>query len=94
MLAQIAKDNTKFYMTWGKTNENKFYLVKWEIVRYIQNHIGLGIEDLKLMNLDTMVKILWRQVYVKREWWKKVMQNKYFKSFREICIDLFRLELM
>jgi hypothetical protein len=84
---QIEKEIQKFLWQGGKSNNKRFHLISWSIVRAPKMHGGLGILDPRLMNLALGGKILWRIVTRKYDWWKKVLVKKYFTGPRKRCLD-------
>jgi hypothetical protein len=79
--------NKKIPLAGGKKNTKRMHLVNWNIVRALKIHGGLGILDLVLTNLVLGAKILWHLVTGKKEWWKKVLVNKYLEGDRIRCMD-------
>jgi hypothetical protein len=46
----------------------------------------MGIKDPYYMNLVMGVKLVWRLIAGKVDWWKKDLWKKYFRRRRKICI--------
>ena len=60
---------------------------KLEHVRETKEHGGYRIRDPSIMNLSLRVKIIWRLVSGRYDWWKNVLHNNYFFVGRLWCIN-------
>lgn len=57
---QISKILRDFLWQGGKGNQNKFHLVKWDVVKHPTTKGGLQIRDPALVNLALGGKIIWK----------------------------------
>lgn len=60
---------------------------KLEHVRETKEHGGYRIRDPSIMNLSLRVKIIWRLVSGRYDWWKNVLHKNYFFVGRLWCIN-------
>ncbi|XP_026431947.1 uncharacterized protein LOC113329197 [Papaver somniferum] len=57
------------------------HLVNWDLVRATKEKGGLGVCDLKLMNLALLAKWCWRFGVEKNKLWYKIVEDKYGTDF-------------
>ena len=60
----------------GNDNESKYHLVKWEKVCQPTDQGGLGIVDLKVMNISLLCKWLWK-IENEQGLWQDLILKKY-----------------
>ena len=86
---QIAKILRDFLWSWGKGNQNKIHLVKWETIKRPITEGGLQIRDHELANLALGVKLVWQIFADKNHPVSKLFSMKYLKggSLRTIKLE-------
>jgi hypothetical protein len=75
-------------MARGRSNEKKYHLINWKVVKNPKYRGGLRIIDPTMMNVAMGEFFLWRMIIGKLAWWKKVLWRKYFRGTRQRCIKL------
>ena len=72
-IEQIARN-----FLWGTTEEKKqFHLVRWEEVCIGMDRGGLGIKNLREVNISLMCKWLWKLGEEGNPLWKRLIKGKY-----------------
>jgi hypothetical protein len=61
-------------------NTRKIYLVGWKSVCQPKDDGGLGLLDLRCMNISLLVKWMWR-MESSDGLWQKIIKEKYLKKF-------------
>jgi hypothetical protein len=61
----------------GKNGVKKINWVKWETICKPKHTGGLGVRDIRLVNISLLTKWRWRLLYVDQQMWKKVSIAKY-----------------
>jgi hypothetical protein len=77
----------RFLWEGGKTDNKKFHLINWEIVKQPKENGYLRIKDPMLTNLAIGVKILCNLSSGRNDWWKQVLKKKYLIGDRLRCLD-------
>jgi hypothetical protein len=58
IMNQISMDILKFLCQGGRSNENKYHLINWKVVRNPKYRGELGIRDPVMLNVDMGEKML------------------------------------
>jgi hypothetical protein len=69
-MEKVTKLIRKFLWEGGKTNNKKYHMNNWNIVKSPKDTGGLEIHDPNLLNLALGAKMVWRYMSDKQEWWK------------------------
>jgi len=77
VINKLEKIRRKFFWQGGGT-KRKYHLVKWEIICKSKKKGGLGIKDLRKMNISLLYKWWWK---LEKEdgLWQKIIKFKYLK---------------
>lgn len=67
-----------FFWQWGGTRK-KYHLVKWIKICKSKKKGGLGIKDLKKMNVSLMAKWWWR-LEQEEGLWQSIVKHKYLRN--------------
>jgi hypothetical protein len=73
---EVVKIQRKFLWS-GLADKNKTCWVKWEDICKPKKEGGLGVRDLRLVNISLLTKWRWRLLDDVREVWKGVIVSKY-----------------
>jgi hypothetical protein len=75
---RLDKIRTTFFWQGGDTKK-KYHLVKWTRICKSKKRGGLGIKDIRKMNLSLLCKWLWK---LDREvgLWQQIVKHKYLKN--------------
>jgi len=75
---QLDKIRRKFFWQGGGT-KRKYHLVKWEIICKSKKKGGLGIKDLKRLNISLLCKWWWK---LEKEdgLWQQIVKFKYLRN--------------
>jgi hypothetical protein len=73
---EVVKIQRKF-LWGGLSKKNKTCWVKWEDVCRPKNMGGLGVRDLRLVNISLLAKWRWKLLSSEKEVWKDVVAAKY-----------------
>nr|KYP70239.1 Putative ribonuclease H protein At1g65750 family [Cajanus cajan] len=72
----IDKKNRQFL--WGDTSHNKkVHTVSWSVICQPKNQGGLGIRNMRDMNMAFMMKNCWSMITEKDKLWVQVLSSKY-----------------
>jgi hypothetical protein len=80
MPIKVWKEAVKIQRTFlwgGLSKRNKTCWVKWDDICKPKREAGLGIRDLRLMNLSLLAKWRWKLLSHEKEVWKDVIMAKY-----------------
>ena len=78
VINKLEKIRRKFFWQGGGT-KRKYHLVKWEIICKSKKKGGLGIKDLRKMNISLLYKWWWK--FEKEDGlWQKIVKFKYLKN--------------
>lgn len=78
IINKLEKIRRKFFWQGGGT-KRKYHLVKWEIICKSKKKGGLGIKDLRKMNISLLYKWWWK--FEKEDGlWQKIVKFKYLKN--------------
>jgi hypothetical protein len=69
-------EHQEILMAGGRSNSKKYHLVIWKTVRSLKDRGGIGIKDLVTMNVVMGVKLIWKKVTSKIEWWNNILWKK------------------
>jgi hypothetical protein len=85
---QLDKIRRKFFWQGGRT-KRKYHLVKWEVICKSKKKGGLGIKDLKRMNVSLLCKWWWK-LEKEEGLWQQIVRFKYMsnKSIHEVSHKL------
>eukprot|EP00253_Pinus_taeda_P005523 PITA_05523 len=87
ILQKMEQYIRSFFWKWGKHNETRFQLVKWETVLKPKMEGGLNFKKLIPHNIVMGAKLLWRLIAPKPGWAQTVLWRKYLKGARLRCLD-------
>jgi hypothetical protein len=74
-------------MLWqGGDNTRKYHLVNWPTVCSPKDQGGLGILDLRNMNISLLTKWLWR-LETSDGLWEKIIRHKYIKDNPLVVVE-------
>jgi hypothetical protein len=73
----------QIFVVWWK-QQKKYHLVKWDTVCTEKNKGGLGILNLRWINISLLTKWLWK---LEREegLWQTIVRKKYMKG-KPLCV--------
>lgn len=72
-------------MMWcGGKKHKKYHLANWETICSPKDQGGLGILDLRCMNISLLTKWLWK-LENGEGMWQTIIKEKYMKKTVEIC---------
>jgi hypothetical protein len=81
------RDTFRKRMLWqGGDNTRKYHLVNWPTVCSPKDQGGLGILDLRNMNISLLTKWLWR-LETSDGLWQKIIRHKYIKDNPLIVVE-------
>jgi hypothetical protein len=69
--------NGNFYGGGGKGGRKKINWVKWEVVSQPKHDGGLGVRDVRAVNISLLAKWRWRLLSNDNTLWKAVIKGKY-----------------
>jgi hypothetical protein len=73
---EVVKIQRKFL--WGGVRSgSKMCWVKWEVVSKPKSEGGLGVRDLRKVNISLLAKWRWRLLFNEGEIWKLILEAKY-----------------
>jgi hypothetical protein len=61
----------------GRRGHKKVNWIKWDIVCLPKNKGGLGVRDVRVVNISLLTKWRWRLLYDDNMVWKEVLKSKY-----------------
>ena len=66
---------------WGSSQEKRrIHLANWDIVTTTKEYGGLGIRNMRSMNIAFMAKLGWWLLTAKNELWVSILQTKYVRG--------------
>jgi hypothetical protein len=80
MPVKVWKEAVKIqrkFLWGGLSNKNKTCWIKWSDICKPRNKAGLGIRDLRLVNISLLTKWRWKLLLPNEEVWKEVIKAKY-----------------
>jgi hypothetical protein len=70
-------DRTRKKFFWqGNSVKKKYYLVKWSVIARPKRKGGLGIKDLRRMNISLLCKWWWK-IENEEGLWQEIVRKKY-----------------
>jgi hypothetical protein len=88
-LKRMDKTRRKFFWQGGSVKK-KYHLVRWDKICKSMKKGGLGIKDLRKMNISLLVKWWWL-LESEDELWQEIVKMKYVKQ-SPICLIPHRLD--
>jgi hypothetical protein len=58
-------------------NRKRITWIKWDTICLPKNKGGLGVRDIRVVNISLLTKWRWRLLYDDQAVWKQVLKNKY-----------------
>jgi hypothetical protein len=74
----MDKTRRTFFWQGGRT-KRKYHLIKWEIICKNMKKGGLGIKDLRKLNISLLCKWWWR-LETEEGLWQEIIKHKYLKN--------------
>ena len=75
IVQQVAREIHKFLWQGGKSNQKKFHLVNWKVIKSPKEHGRLGIKDPLIVNITLGAKVLWTNLW-KARMVEKILSEK------------------
>ncbi|CAN0825290.1 LINE-1 retrotransposable element ORF2 protein [Linum grandiflorum] len=75
VINQIEK-KMRTFLWCGNSEKRHFHAVHWNLVKADLNNGGLGITDLRCMNLALLSKWFWRYAVSPNGWWRRLLDIK------------------
>jgi hypothetical protein len=78
------------HFLWNNTDKHRYHLASWQLVSQKKEEGGLGILDLRSLNLALLASWIFRYQLHKNAIWVKIVDSKYKTSDPNIfrCPDL------
>lgn len=83
VIKKMDKFRKKNDVVWWKKHK-KYHLANWETICSPKDQGGLGILDLRCMNISLLTKWLWK-LENGEGMWQTIIKEKYMKKTVEIC---------
>ncbi|CAN0887261.1 Putative ribonuclease H protein At1g65750 [Linum grandiflorum] len=81
VITRIEKIQNRFLWE-GVSEERKYHLVRWDLVKTEKSRGGLGVLDLDLMNKALLSKWAWRYAIERGAWWRVLVECKCASRFQ------------
>jgi hypothetical protein len=94
MPAQVIKKITRIqreFLWGGVRGGKKISWVKWSVVCKEKRNGGLGVKDIRVVNLSLLTKWRWRILQSERPLWKEMLVSKYGNHILT-CVDWRNIE--
>jgi len=78
IIKNMDKIRRSFFWQGGGTKK-KYHLVKWETICKSKKYGGLGIKDLRKMNISLLCKWWWK-LEMEEGLWQEIVKFKYLKN--------------
>jgi hypothetical protein len=69
-------DRTRKRFSWQGGGKRKYHLVKWTKITKLENKGGLGVKDLRKMNISMLCRWWWK-LEMRERLWQDVVRKKY-----------------